>query len=65
MTLRGYLEDFLYFGLKQVRSALFAGLFFALLLSSRYLSTITEMYRYDLLFIGAIIIQVILIHYVT
>jgi uncharacterized membrane protein YoaT (DUF817 family) len=59
--LREYANDFLYFGLKQVRASLFAGLFFALLLSSRYLSSHLGLFRYDLLFIGAMLIQVVLI----
>lgn len=60
-SLREYANDFLYFGLKQARASLFAGLFFALLLSSRFLSSHLGLFRYDLLFVGAILIQILLI----
>ena len=53
--------DFCYFVVKQSRAALFAGSFFALLLVSSYLADKMGIYRYDLLFVGAVLIQVVLV----
>jgi uncharacterized membrane protein YoaT (DUF817 family) len=49
-----------YFGLKQARAALFAGLFLVLLFASNYVH-IEGVYRYDFLFVGAVVIQMLLI----
>ncbi len=52
--------DFLYFGIKQAKAALFAGMFLALIFVSNYIS-IPGIYRYDFLFIGAIFLQIFLL----
>lgn len=54
--LRRFLIEFLYFGIKQARSCLFAGLFFILLFSVPK-SGIFSIPRYDLLLVAALIIQ--------
>lgn len=48
------------FGLVQLRSVVFAGSFFALLALSHYV-TIPGIYRYDFLFLGAIVLQILMI----
>ena len=58
---REVLVDFLYFTKGQLRSILFAGLFFFLLFSSRIVSEHLGIYRYDWLFIGSMLIQFILV----
>lgn len=55
-----YHKEFLIFIKKQAQSALFGGIILALLLITRYVS-IPGIYRYDLLFILAVIVQIILI----
>ncbi len=56
------LAEFIIFGLKQARAAIFAGSFIALLFVSNYVS-VFGMARYDFLFVFAILIQAVL--YVT
>ena len=51
--------EFLIFGLKQARAAIFAGSFFVLLFLSNYLP-LGGLPRYDFLFITAVLIQIIL-----
>ncbi|MBX4195651.1 DUF817 domain-containing protein [Candidatus Parcubacteria bacterium] len=53
------MREFLIFGLKQARACVFAGSFFALLFLSNHLPLL-GLYRYDFLFISAILIQAIL-----
>lgn len=48
------------FGLKQARSAIFAGLFFGLLVITQFVE-IPGIYRYDLILFGAIAIQIFLV----
>jgi uncharacterized membrane protein YoaT (DUF817 family) len=54
------LHEFLIFGLKEFASCVFAGSFLALLAMSSHLG-IPGLYRYDLLFLGALAIQGVLI----
>lgn len=54
------LKDLYFFTLKQARAALFAGLFLFLIFASTYIS-IPGLYRYDLLFLAAIAIQVLML----
>lgn len=56
---REYLKDFIVFGLKEARACIFAGSFFALLFISHHVTF--GLYRYDFLFVGAVVLQVILI----
>ena len=58
--LPGHLREFLAFGLKEAQSCVFAGSFFALLFISTQIRT-DAIHRYDLILIGAIIIQIVLI----
>ncbi len=53
------INEFLIFGLKQARAAIFAGSFFVLLFISNYIP-LGGFARYDFLFISAVLIQVIL-----
>lgn len=53
------MKEFLVFGIKQAKAAIFAGLFFVLLFLSNYIP-LGELARYDFLFISAVLIQVIL-----
>ena len=55
-----FIREVIFFGLKQVRACVFAGSFFALL----FISTIIPLGplpRYDLIFIGAVLIQAVLV----
>jgi len=51
--------EFLVFGLKQARACIFAGLFFVLLFSSRFIP-LGPIARYDFIFIVSLIIQAVL-----
>ncbi len=62
MHLRAAFFEFLVFGIKEARAALFAGSFFALLFASKYLP-LFGLPRYDFLFLTAIALQIVL--YVT
>jgi len=53
------MKEFLIFGIKQARAAIFAGAFFVLLFASNYIP-LFGLPRYDFLFIAAVLIQVIL-----
>jgi uncharacterized membrane protein YoaT (DUF817 family) len=53
--------DFAYFVLRQLRSVLFAGLFFVLLATSRPVAEALGIFRYDWLFFGSLFIQAALI----
>ena len=59
MTLHPHVREFLLFGLKEARSCIFAGSFFALLFISNYIP-LFGLARYDFLFIAAVAIQIIL-----
>lgn len=59
-SLRFFLEELLFFTLKELRSVLFPGLFLFTLFVSNYIS-LGGIYRYDFLFIAALIIQILLI----
>lgn len=54
------IKDFFAFGIKQARSALFAGSFLFLIFASSYI-TIPGIHRYDFLFIAAVLIQVLML----
>lgn len=58
--MNAYLREFWIFGVKQVRACVFAGSFFLLLLVSNYIP-LFGLARYDFLFIGALLIQVVLV----
>ncbi len=58
-TYREYLKDFLVFGLKEARACIFAGSFFALLFISHHVTF--GLFRYDFLFVGAVVLQAILL----
>ena len=54
------MKDFLAFGYKQARSALFAGLFlFLIFISTRF--SFLGLYRYDFLFLAAVAIQILML----
>jgi len=57
--MRSYLFEFLIFGLKQARACVFAGSFFVLLLASNHVQ-VPGLARYDFIFLGAILLQLIL-----
>ena len=54
------LKDFIAFGLKQARSALFAGSFLFLIFISTHISFF-GLYRYDFLFLAAVAIQILML----
>lgn len=58
--IRFFLTELFYFFIKELRAVLFPALFIILLYISNHV-TIHGLYRYDLLFIGAVLIQVVLI----
>jgi uncharacterized membrane protein YoaT (DUF817 family) len=55
-----YFKDFIAFGLKQARSALFAGLFLFLIFISTRINFF-GLYRYDFLFLAAVAIQILML----
>lgn len=59
IVLKNFFREFVIFGIKQARSAVFAGSFFVLLFLSNHIH-IHNLARYDFLFISAILIQIIL-----
>ncbi|MFH1077777.1 MAG: DUF817 domain-containing protein [Patescibacteria group bacterium] len=59
MTMPAFLKEFLVFGLKQARAAVFAGSFFVLLFASQHLP-LGPLARYDFLFLAALALQVVL-----
>ncbi len=61
-ALRSYIQEFFIFGLKEARSAIFAGSFFVLLFLSNHIH-LDGLARYDFLFLAAVALQIIL--YVT
>ena len=58
-TLKGYLYEFIVFGLKEARACIFAGSFFFLLFVSKYIP-LGDIARYDFLFVSAVALQIIL-----
>lgn len=54
-----YISELFHFTLKQIRACVFAGSFFVLLFASNYIS-IPGLARYDVIFLGAVLIQVVL-----
>lgn len=58
-SLRLYLHEFFVFGLKQARACVFAGSFFLLLFLSHHITF--GLPRYDFIFLGAVLIQAILV----
>ena len=58
-SIRGFVHEFVIFGLKQAHSCMFAGSFFALLFISNYIP-LFGLARYDFLFLAAILIQILL-----
>ncbi len=56
---KSFLLEFFIFGLKQARSAIFAGSFFILLFLSNYIP-LFGLARYDFLFISIVLVQIIL-----
>lgn len=57
--LREYAREFIVFGLKQARAAIFAGSFLGLLLVSNHIP-LFGLARYDFLFLAAVLIQIVL-----
>ncbi len=57
--MKNFAKEFLIFGLKQAQAALFAGVFFLLLFTSQYITTL-GLARYDFLFLASVLIQVLL-----
>lgn len=55
-----FISELFFFTVKEVRAVLFPGLFLCLLILSNYVP-LGNFYRYDFLFVGAIIIQIILV----
>jgi uncharacterized membrane protein YoaT (DUF817 family) len=58
-VLKGYLWEFLVFGIKEARACIFAGSFFFLLFASKYLP-LGDFARYDFLFVSAVLLQIVL-----
>jgi uncharacterized membrane protein YoaT (DUF817 family) len=54
------MKEFLIFGIKQIRCCVFAGSFFALLFLSNHIP-LFGLARYDFLFLGAVLLQIILL----
>ncbi len=60
--MKSYLQEFVVFGIKQARAAIFAGSFFVLLFISNHIP-LFGLPRYDFLFLSAVLIQVVLYFY--
>ncbi len=56
-----FLKEFLVFGVKQARACVFAGSFLALLVVAGYVAAVIGVPRADVLFLGALLIQAVLI----
>src|SRR3989338_7839777 len=61
-SIKSNIKEFFVFGIKQARAAIFAGSFFLLLFISNHIpiSSLWGLPRYDFIFLGAIVIQIIL-----
>ncbi len=59
-SLRSFIAEFLLFGVKELRACLFTGIFFAILLLSKYIS-LFGIARYDLIFLLTISAQILLL----
>src|SRR5882724_9835687 len=59
MQIKEIVRDFFIFGVKEARACVFAGSFFILLFLSHYITF--GLYRYDFLFLAAVLLQVILL----
>lgn len=55
-----YFKDFIAFVIKEARAALFAGIFLVLIFASNYIH-IPGLFRYDFLFLAAVLVQVLMI----
>lgn len=60
---REYLLDFLYFGIKEARAALFAGIFLALLCITYLYPEPFGFNRFDFLFVTAVLVQVLFVYF--
>ncbi len=60
MSVSKFLTEIYHFTIKEARASLFAGLFLCLLLVSNYIH-IDGIYRYDMLFVSAVAIQILLL----
>lgn len=58
--MKAFAHEFVVFGLKQARACIFAGAFFVLLFASFHIS-IPGLYRYDVLFLAALVLQAVLV----
>jgi uncharacterized membrane protein YoaT (DUF817 family) len=57
--LKGFIAEFLVFGIKEAKACIFAGSFFALLFLSNHIP-LFGLARYDFLFVAAVLIQIVL-----
>ena len=60
-SVRDLLVEFVVFGLKQARACVFPGLFILVLLISGPVAEFLGVARYDFIFVGAILVQVVLV----
>jgi uncharacterized membrane protein YoaT (DUF817 family) len=60
--LRFFFEELWAFGWKEARAALFPGIFLALIFVSTYV-TFFGLYRYDFLFLAAVLVQVLMVYF--
>lgn len=59
-TYKEFFSELMWFTLKQAKSCMFAGSFLFLIFISKYL-TVPGLYRYDVLFLAAVVIQLIML----
>ncbi len=54
-------SELLWFGLKQAKASIFAGIFLAILIGSKFYTF--GLYRYDFIFVAAVMVQIFLIYF--
>src|SRR4051812_47553376 len=61
-NLRFYIEELFFFTIKEMRAVIFPALFLMLIFASHYVS-FGNLYRYDFLFVAAVLIQILMIFF--
>ena len=61
VNVKGFLEEFWYFGLKQAYACLFGGFLLAVMILTRYWYPLEFIHRYDFIFLSAILFQLALL----
>ena len=63
MNIKTFGKEFLAFGLKQASACIFGAYLLALMIGTKFWYPFSSVYRYDFLFISAIVFQFILLYF--